>query len=147
MLLTRMQTLFLEPCTCVLPSWLIQLFPEVPYSRSQILNAAAVVGAARDTQGIRFGQVSVASPWQNCAIRFNTPKEVFLLEQLSDKLHLSEPVSILRTAVMLGFKIPGVYEGIISQTRFEPITYNEVGCLLYERQCVLYGRDKVHQRT
>lgn len=148
MLLSRMEKMFGEVLTFALPDWLIELLPSsVPCSRSQLLKAAAVVGAARDIDAVRFGQVSVASPRRSCSLRFNEPKEVWLMENLSDKLHLSEPASIARTAVMLGFQIPGVEEGVISQTRFKPITYNEVGSLLYERQCILYGRKAVHQRT
>ena len=113
--------------SCSLARWLIDLFPK-PQLRPfrDLLRDAAIAGTAR--RDIRMGQVSFYQPEtaRPHVVLFHTLQEVELLMEFGAACWLSVPASILRTAIMCGLPLPRVEHGVMSPTRTEQFTHQEL---------------------
>jgi len=116
---------------CMLPFWLIKMLPvsgiwvgKEYVSRRDLLWAAAIIGAQRGEETV-IGQVSFMDGVL-VNVCFRSLKEAHLIDNFAKCLYLSKPASILRTAIMLGFHLPGVERGIMSQIRTKTFSHAEL---------------------
>ena len=116
---------------CMLPRWLIDLLPVSGFwinkqyiSRRELLWAAAINGAQRGAEAV-VGQVSFESGFL-VNVKFRSEREIELIRNFAQALYLSKPASVLRTAIMLGLRLPRVEEGVMSQIRTEKFTHREL---------------------
>ena len=116
---------------CMLPHWLISLLPTNGFwvdkqyiSRRDLFWAAAINGAQRGAEAV-VGQVSFEDGFL-VNVKFRSKREIELMHNFARSLYLSKPASVLRTAIMLGLKLPRVEEGVMSQIRAEKLTHAEL---------------------
>ena len=105
-------------------------------SRRSFLKDAAIVGSRLGhlITAKGFGQVScIAKNHTIIKVHFETLEEAYLMASFGWECSMSNRSSILRTAIMLGLKLPRIEEGIMSQTRLHPFTRRE--------------RDDIHQQS
>ena len=115
----------------MLPHWLIDLLPTNGFwinkqyiSRRDLFWAAAINGAQRGTEAV-VGQVSFEDGFL-VNVKFRSEREIELIHNFARALYMSKPASALRTAIMLGLRLPRVEEGVMSQIRVEPFTHHEL---------------------
>jgi len=116
---------------CMLPHWLITLLPTTGFwvdkqyiSRRDLFWAAAINGAQRGKEAV-VGQVSFEDGFL-VNVKFRSEREIELIHNFAQSLYMSKPASVLRTAIMLGLRLPRVEEGVISQIRTEKFTHREL---------------------
>jgi len=136
-----------EGITCSLAKWVVDLLPTHfasetgrVYSKRQILAVAAICGTVM-AEKVQLGQVSFynkpkAEVW---SVHFHTLREAKLLEKFGEECYLTKPASILRTAIMMGLRLPRVELGVMSQTRVEVLTTEELENLVTEAGRTTYG--------
>jgi hypothetical protein len=116
---------------CMLPRWLVNLLPTSGFwigkeyiSRRDLFWAAAINGAQRGIEAV-VGQVSFENGFL-INVKFRSEREIELIHNFARSLYMSKPASVLRTAIMLGLRLPRVEEGIMSQIRTELFTHREL---------------------
>ncbi len=123
-----------------LSEWLINLFPAGLF-RHNTLRSAAIVGALRGGE-VTLGQMSCYGTAYLTDIYFYSRKEAELIEGFARKARLSKFSTIIRTAIMLGLPLKEVEKGVISPTREEQFTEEELAHIIAEAKKISgYHRD------
>lgn len=118
--------------TCTLPGWVANLLPEPPL-RDKLLRAAAIRGTKRDKKDILLGQGAFETEGSIIVVlKFDSLEQLYGLLELGNWLLLTYPATILRTAIMLGLNLPHVEKGVVTCTRTEPLTKEEIENILME---------------
>lgn len=144
-LLTRANWLSPKGITCSISNWVAQLLPKelrvnprTILSVPQYLRFIACHGATR-TDACKIGQVSfLVADSKAYVLYLKEAKEAQLLQGVLTSLYMSKPASALRTAIMLGLELPYIEEGVISCTRTEPFTQDELYALYLKGRKVIY---------
>ena len=133
-----------EGISCSLPKWVRDLLPkEIAFIDLTIplpvfLRAVAMRGTLQEEE-VLVGQVSFFEPKtaRPVILHLHQVEEAKRLADFGKALFMTEPASILRTAIMIGLSLPRIKLGVISPTRLKPFTLRELKIFWAEGNDVL----------
>lgn len=123
---------WLKPQTVstMLAKWVHDLLPTDELRKRRIIKAAALAGTQLGDD-VLIGQVSyIQHKAKIVAFGIRTPAAASAFHEFGRECAMVSRASILRTCIMMGLRLPRIEKGVMSQTRKEKLSDQEIFALV-----------------